>query len=391
MCITSKIVGWLATRRECELHLHLPVHTNIPSRKRKIEHTNTLFALFFLAFRCVLIRICLPLYNTALKSMLLHNSRLARWLKASSLLALATSFHIFHRREQILNHSRLRRAHFRLKLRHLLIVLRFQPRIRLRLVPGLLRHHARVPRLPLRPVRRDLPLRLLHRSAQPRRFLCVSPRIARAQSSVTATRSPRRPSPRRFDRPRVRTFARRAHDRLRLFLREHELRDPISRRVHPRDDRAPRRVANSRARATSVSLSRTTATRTKDDRSTKTLARGRHTARTMFASSTTSLARPTNSFVTGNNDGLKRTMMRGAAAVKRAPLVVESTCRDATTRGWGRATRARMRASRARVRARGVVNVAETRAAKYLARVRGGADDDDGRARARDWVIGMAD
>ena len=46
---------------------------------------------------------------------------------------------------------------------------------------------------------------------------------------------------------------------------------------------------------------------------------------------------------------------------------------------------------RARVRARGVVNVAETRAAKYLARVRGGADDDDGRARARDWVIGMAD
>ncbi len=77
MCITSKIVGWLATRRECELHLHLPVHTNIPSRKRKIEHTNTLFALFFLAFRCVLIRICLPLYNTALKSMLLHNSRRA--------------------------------------------------------------------------------------------------------------------------------------------------------------------------------------------------------------------------------------------------------------------------------------------------------------------------
>ena len=111
----------------------------------------------------------------------------------------------------------------------------------------------------------------------------------------------------------------------------------------------------------------------------------------MFASSTTSLARPTNSFVTGNNDGLKRTMMRGAAAVKRAPLVVESTCRDATTRGWGRAPRARMRASRARVRARGVVNVAETRAAKYLARVRGGADDDDGRARARDWVIWMAD
>lgn len=164
--------------------------------------------------------------------------------------------------------------------------------------------------------------------------------------------------------------------------RDASIRATIARPVASRT-RAPR--------ATSVSLSRTTATRTKDDRSTKTLARGRHTARTMFASSTTSLTRPTNSFVTGNNDGLKRTMMRGAAAVKRAPLVVESTCRDATTRGWGRATRARMRASRARVRARGVVNVAETRAAKYLARVRGGADDDDGRARARDWVIRMAD
>jgi hypothetical protein len=84
-------------------------------------------------------------------------------------------------------------------------------------------------------------------------------------------------------------------------------------------------------------------------------------------------------------------MMRGAAAVKRAPLVVESTCRDATTRRWGRATRARMRASRARVRGSGVVNVAEMRAGEYFARVRGDANDDDGRARARDWVIGTAD
>ena len=77
-------------------------------------------------------------------------------------------------------------------------------------------------------------------------------------------------------------------------------------------------------------------------------------------------------------------MMRGAAAVKRAPLVVESTCRDATTRGWGRATRARMRASRARVRARGVVDVAETGAARiFRARSRRcGAMTMDGLARA---------
>ena len=84
-------------------------------------------------------------------------------------------------------------------------------------------------------------------------------------------------------------------------------------------------------------------------------------------------------------------MMRGAAAVKRAPLVVESTCRDATTRGWGRATRARMRASRARVRARGVVDVAEMGAGEYFARVRGDASDDDGRVRARDGVTWTAD
>lgn len=48
---------------------------------------------FFLAFRCVLIRICLPLYNTALKSMLLHNSRRAL---AKSVVATRARYFISH-------------------------------------------------------------------------------------------------------------------------------------------------------------------------------------------------------------------------------------------------------------------------------------------------------
>ena len=101
-------------------------------------------------------------------------------------------------------------------------------------------HHSGVPRLSLRPIRRDLNLRLLNRRAQSRRLLCARDRIHASHVSRRARRSDRSAQSinHSFTRasPSSRTFPRRAHDGLCLLLRDHELRDPIrARRVH--DDR----------------------------------------------------------------------------------------------------------------------------------------------------------
>jgi len=57
-------------------------------------------------------------------------------------------------------------------------------------------HHRGVPRLSLRPIRRDLNLRLLNRRAQSRRLLCARDRIHASHVSRRARRSidPRNPS-----------------------------------------------------------------------------------------------------------------------------------------------------------------------------------------------------
>ncbi len=111
-------------------------------------------------------------------------------------------------------------------------------------------HHRGVPRLSLRPIRRDLNLRLLDRRAQSRRLLCARDRVHASHVSHRARRSIHDVlhsiahsfiHSRTRASPSSRTFPRRAHDGLRLLLRDHELGDPIrARRVHDRPlERSP--------------------------------------------------------------------------------------------------------------------------------------------------------
>ena len=188
-----------------------------------------------------------------------------------SLVKLRSKLDVFrHGGDQVLDDTRLGRVDSSVKRGHLGVELRFETSIHLHFISSLLIdekdavsilcfgssprrslvsfvshlvHHRGVPRLSLRPIRRDLNLRLLDRRAQSRRLLCARDRVPRvSRQSSRSSIDPRRPS---FNRtvihsfihsrtrasPSSRTFPRRAHDGLRLLLRDHELGDPIRARV----------------------------------------------------------------------------------------------------------------------------------------------------------------
>ena len=198
-----------------------------------------------------------------------------------SLVKLRSKFDVRHGGDQVLDDTRLGRVDSSVKRGHLGVELRFETSIHLHFISSLLIdekdavsilcfvssprrslvsfvshlvHHRGVPRLSLRPIRRDLNLRLLDRRAQSRRLLCARTRVHASHVSHRARRtihevlhsiahsfilsfihSSTRAS------PSSRTFPRRAHDGLRLLLRDHELGDPIrARRVHDRPlERSP--------------------------------------------------------------------------------------------------------------------------------------------------------
>ena len=195
-----------------------------------------------------------------------------------SLVKLRSKLDVFrHGGDQVLDDTRLGRVDSSVKRGHLGVELRFETSIHLHFISSLLIdekdavsilcfgssprrslvsfvshlvHHRGVPRLSLRPIRRDLNLRLLDRRAQSRRLLCARDRVHASHVSHRARRSIHDVlhsiahsfiHSRTRASPSSRTFPRRAHDGLRLLLRDHELGDPIrARRVHDRPlERSP--------------------------------------------------------------------------------------------------------------------------------------------------------
>ena len=134
-----------------------------------------------------------------------------------SLVKLRSKFDVVrHGGDQVLDDTRLGRVDSSVKRGHLGVELRFETSIHLHFISSLLIdekdavsilcfvssprrslvsfvshlvHHRGVPRLSLRPIRRDLNLRLLDRRAQSRRLLCARDRVHASHVSHRARRS----------------------------------------------------------------------------------------------------------------------------------------------------------------------------------------------------------
>ena len=134
-----------------------------------------------------------------------------------SLVKLRSKLDVFrHGGDQVLDDTRLGRVDSSVKRGHLGVELRFETSIHLHFISSLLIdekdavsilcfvssprrslvsfvshlvHHRGVPRLSLRPIRRDLNLRLLDRRAQSRRLLCARDRVHASHVSHRARRS----------------------------------------------------------------------------------------------------------------------------------------------------------------------------------------------------------